>query len=48
MKAFVFVFLLLVSTIATAQSTVEVDVPPGDLDALRLAIVSEVITHETG
>ena len=38
MKTFVFVFLLLVSTIATAQSTVEINVPPGDLDALRLAM----------
>lgn len=38
MKTFVFVILLLVSTIATAQSVVEVNVPPGDLDALRLAM----------
>jgi hypothetical protein len=38
MKTFVFVLLLLVSTIATAQSTVEVNVPSGDLDALRQAM----------
>jgi len=38
MKTFVFIVLLLVSTFATAQSVVEVNVPPGDLNALRLAM----------
>jgi hypothetical protein len=38
MKTIVFIILLLVSISASAQSTVEVNVPPGDLDALRLAM----------
>ncbi len=38
MKSFVFLFLLLVSTAATAQTTNQVLVPPGDMEALKQAM----------
>ena len=38
MKTFVFMFLLLIAVTATAQSVIEVDVPPGDLVALGQAM----------
>ncbi len=38
MKTFVLIFLLLVSTAATAQPINQVFVPPGDLEALKQAM----------